>query len=56
MYILGHVAVPLCPDSDQERLELMLMETQSDLVITTSQLVNRVHHFTKVSFLEAKQG
>jgi len=46
-WMSGHVAVPLCSSSHQDRLEHILMESKSDLVITTVDQVNRVHAITK---------
>ena len=46
-WMAGHVAVPLCPSSDQARLEHLLMDAQCEMVITTKDLVNRVHSLTK---------
>jgi len=46
-WMSGHVAVPLCPSSHQDRLEHVIMESQSDLVITTVDQVNRIHAITK---------
>lgn len=34
-WMTGHVAVPLCPSSDQARVEHVIMDTKADLVITT---------------------
>ena len=39
-WMAGHVAVPLCPSSDQARLEHVIMDTKADLVITTVDQVN----------------
>lgn len=46
-WMTGHVAVPLCPSSDQARVEHVIMDTKADLVITTVDQVSRVHNFTK---------
>ena len=46
-WMSGHVAVPLCPSSQQDRLEHVIMESQSDLVITTVDQVNKIHAVTK---------
>lgn len=47
-WMAGHVAVPLCPSSDQARVEHVIMDTKADLVITTVDQVSRIHNFTKV--------
>jgi len=46
-WLAGHVAVPLCPGSDQARLEHLVMEARCEMVITTKDLVSRVHSLTK---------
>lgn len=46
-WMAGHVAVPLCPTSDQARLEHLVMDAQCEVVITTKDLVSRVHSLTK---------
>lgn len=46
-WLSGHVAVPLCPSSDQERLEYQMMKTKCNLVITTPDQVNRIHNLVK---------
>lgn len=47
-WMAGHVAAPLCPSSDQARVEHVIMDTKADLVITTVDQVSRIHNFTKV--------
>lgn len=46
-WMSGHVAVPLCPASDQARLEHLVMDAHCEMVITTKDLVSRVHSLTK---------
>jgi len=46
-WMAGQVAVPLCPSTDQARVEHVIMDTKADLVITTVDQVSRVHNFTK---------
>ena len=46
-WLAGHVAVPLCPTSEQARLEHLVMDARCEMVITTKDLVSRVHSLTK---------
>ena len=42
-WMAGQVAVPLCPSTDQARVEHVIMDTKADLVITTVDQVSKVY-------------
>jgi malonyl-CoA/methylmalonyl-CoA synthetase len=46
-WMSGNVAVPLCPGSDQARLEHLMMDSSCSVVVTTKDQVERVHPITK---------
>jgi len=46
-WMSGNVAVPLCPTSDQARLEHLMMDSSCSVVVTTKDQVERVHPITK---------
>jgi len=46
-WMSGNVAVPLCPSSDQARLEHLMMDSSCSVVVTTKDQVERVHPITK---------
>lgn len=46
-WMSGNVAVPLCPSSDQVRLEHLMMDSSCSVVVTTKDQVERVHPITK---------
>eukprot|EP00092_Neocalanus_flemingeri_P022261 GFUD01024140.1.p1 GENE.GFUD01024140.1~~GFUD01024140.1.p1 ORF type:complete len:636 (+),score=166.22 GFUD01024140.1:685-2592(+) len=47
-WMSGNVAVPLCPSSDQARLEHLMLDSSCSVVVTTKDQVERVHPITKV--------
>jgi len=46
-WMSGNVAVPLCPSSDQARLEHLMLDSACSVVVTTKDQVERVHPITK---------
>jgi len=46
-WLTGHIAVPLCPSRSQQRLEHIILDSKSDLIVVTAEHINKVHGIAK---------